>query len=297
MFDRFDGATRQVLQYAQEEATRFNHNYIGTEHILLGLLRVDEGVAARTLSSLGVQLQDVRNNVEWVIGRDDRTVAGDIGLTPRAKKVIELTVDEAHRLGHHFVGTEHLLLGLAREGEGIASGILESLGVSNDRVRSGVIEVLSKPLARLEEASQQARPPHSRFTQDSLDEAELAAAWLQHAVVDVEHVLLGVLRVRSSLASTAFARAGVTFERCFAQVVSTRGYGRQPVSGAAIYSQSVQESLARAGELARGGNSTQTGTGHLLLAILDSAPVVQVLPDRSALRLDVEERLKHSDED
>jgi ATP-dependent Clp protease ATP-binding subunit ClpC len=141
-FDKFTERARKVLQLAQEEAQRFNHNYIGTEHILLGLVREGDGVAARVLGNLGIELHKVRSAVEFIIGRGDRTVIGDIGLTPRAKRVIELAVDEARRLNHHYIGTEHLLLGLVREGEGIAAGVLESLGVSLEKVRAQVIEVL-----------------------------------------------------------------------------------------------------------------------------------------------------------
>ena len=143
-FDRFTERARKVLTLAQEEAQRFNHNYIGTEHLLLGLVREGEGVAAKVLSNLGVELTKVRSAVEFIIGRGERQVVGEIGLTPRAKKVIELAVDEARRLGHHYIGTEHLLLGLIREGEGIAAGVLESLGVSLEKVRSEVIKVLTR---------------------------------------------------------------------------------------------------------------------------------------------------------
>ena len=146
-----------MLQLAQEEAQRFNHNYIGTEHILLGLVREGDGVAARVLDNLGIELPKVRSAVEFIIGRGDRMVMGEIGLTPRAKKVIELAVDEARRLNHHYIGTEHLLLGLVREGEGIAAGVLESLGVSLEKVRAQVIQVLK--LQRLRSAARAARRP------------------------------------------------------------------------------------------------------------------------------------------
>ncbi|MDO8688668.1 MAG: ATP-dependent Clp protease ATP-binding subunit [Dehalococcoidia bacterium] len=143
-FDKFTERARKVLTLAQEEAQRFNHNYIGTEHLLLGLVREGDGVAAKVLANLGVELNKVRSAVEFIIGRGDRTVTGEIGLTPRAKKVIELAVDEARRLGHHYIGTEHLLLGLVREGEGIAAGVLESLGVNLEKVRSETIRILSQ---------------------------------------------------------------------------------------------------------------------------------------------------------
>ena len=143
-FDKFTERARRVLTLAQEEAQRFNHNYIGTEHLLLGLVREGDGVAAKVLANLGVELGKVRSAVEFIIGRGDRAVLGEIGLTPRAKKVIELAVDEARRLNHHYIGTEHLLLGLVREGEGIAAGVLESLGVNLERVRAETTRILSQ---------------------------------------------------------------------------------------------------------------------------------------------------------
>ncbi len=141
-FDKFTERARKVLSLAQEEAQRFRHNYIGTEHLLLGLVGEGEGVAAKVLQKLGVDLQAVRNAVEFIIGRGDRIVLGEIGLTPRAKKVIELAIDEARRMNHHYIGTEHLLLGLIREGEGIAAGVLESLGVKLDQARKETLKML-----------------------------------------------------------------------------------------------------------------------------------------------------------
>src|SRR4051812_1260312 len=143
-FDKFTDRARKVLTLAQDEAQRFNHNYIGTEHLLLGLVREGEGVAARVLENMNVELAKVRTAVEFIIGRGDRPVVGEVGLTPRAKRVMELAMDEARRLGHNYIGTEHLLLGLVREGEGIAAGVLESLGVNLDKVRHEVIRVLSQ---------------------------------------------------------------------------------------------------------------------------------------------------------
>jgi ATP-dependent Clp protease ATP-binding subunit ClpC len=143
-FDKFTDRARKVLTLAQEEAQRFNHNYIGTEHLLLGLVREGDGVAAKVLANMGVQLPKVRSAVEFIIGRGETMSVAELGLTPRAKKVIELAVDEARRLNHHYIGTEHLLLGLVREGEGIAAGVLESLGVNLERVRTQVMQVVSQ---------------------------------------------------------------------------------------------------------------------------------------------------------
>jgi len=143
-FEKFSERARRVLSLAQDEAQRFNHNYIGTEHILLGLVRETEGVAARVMSNLGVDLNKVRSAVEFIIGRGEKPIQGEIGLTPRAKKVIELAVDEARRMNHTYIGTEHLLIGLLREGEGVAAGVLESLGVTLDRVRAETHRILSQ---------------------------------------------------------------------------------------------------------------------------------------------------------
>lgn len=142
-FEKFSERARRVLSLAQEEAQRFNHNYIGTEHILLGLVRETEGVAARVLAGLGVDLSKVRSAVEFIIGRGEKPAQGEIGLTPRAKKVVELAVDEARRMNHTYIGTEHLLIGLLREGEGVAAGVLESLGVTLEKVRGETHRILS----------------------------------------------------------------------------------------------------------------------------------------------------------
>ncbi len=142
-FDKFTDRARTVLTRAQDEAQRFNHHYIGTEHILLGLLRVDDGVACRVLRARGVELDKARMAVEFIIARGDRPIVGEVGLTPRAKRVIELAIEEARGLEHNYIGTEHLLLGLIREGEGIAAGVLESLGVELDIVRHDVIRAVT----------------------------------------------------------------------------------------------------------------------------------------------------------
>jgi len=145
-FDKFTERARKVLALAQEEARRFNHNYIGTEHILLGLVREEEGMAAKILSNLGIGLNKVRSAVEFIIGRGEGSAQNEVGLTPRAKRVIELAVDEARFLGHQYIGTEHILLGLLREGEGVAAGVLESLGVSVERVHSELNRALSQSM-------------------------------------------------------------------------------------------------------------------------------------------------------
>jgi len=139
MFERFTERARRVVVLAQEEARMLNHNYIGTEHILLGLAREGEGVAARALESLGISLEAVRQQVEEIIGRGQEAPSGHIPFTPRAKKVLELSLREAQRLGDDHIGTEHILLGLVREGEGVGAQILERQGASLDRVQAQVL--------------------------------------------------------------------------------------------------------------------------------------------------------------
>src|SRR5436309_1004089 len=143
MFERFTDRARRVVALAQEEARMLNHNYIGTEHILLGLIHEGEGVAAKALESLGISLEGVRQQVEEIIGQGQQAPSGHIPFTPRAKKVLELSLREALQLGHNYIGTEHILLGLIREGEGVAAQVLQKLGADLNRVRQQVIQLLS----------------------------------------------------------------------------------------------------------------------------------------------------------
>jgi ATP-dependent Clp protease ATP-binding subunit ClpC len=159
-FEKFSERARRVLTLAQEEAKHFNHNYIGTEHILLGLVREEEGVGAKVLANLGVSLTKARSAVEFIIGRGEKPTTGEIGLTPRAKRVIELAIDEARHLGHNYIGTEHLLLGLLREGEGeasegrgVAADVLDSFGINLERARSETNRVLGEGVARARPAT------------------------------------------------------------------------------------------------------------------------------------------------
>jgi ATP-dependent Clp protease ATP-binding subunit ClpC len=143
MFERFTDRARRVVVLAQEEARMLSHNYIGTEHILLGLIHEGEGVAAKALESLGISLEAVRSQVEEIIGQGQQAPSGHIPFTPRAKKVLELSLREALQLGHNYIGTEHILLGLIREGEGVAAQVLVKLGADLNKVRQQVIQLLS----------------------------------------------------------------------------------------------------------------------------------------------------------
>jgi ATP-dependent Clp protease ATP-binding subunit ClpA len=205
-FDRFNERGKRVLALAQDEAIRHNHNYIGTEHLLSALLRDGDTVAARALTSLGIDLAKVRTALEFIVGRGDHTISpSEITLSPRTKKVIELAIDESRRMGQTYVGAEHILLGIVREGEGIASGIIESLGPTLPMVRAKVLELLAS--AGTPPPPSYAAPPptrthgyepFSRFGDRAKRVLALAqdeAFGMGHSYIGPEHLLLGVARL------------------------------------------------------------------------------------------------------
>src|SRR5436305_2183656 len=146
MFERFTERARQVVVLAQDEARTLRHNYIGTEHVLLGLLREEQGLAARVLESLNVTVEDVRVQVARIVGQGDELTTGQIPFTPRAKKVLELSLREALALGHNYIGTEHILLGLVRENDGVGMRILQGFDADADKVRDEIVKQLG-PIA------------------------------------------------------------------------------------------------------------------------------------------------------
>ena len=148
VFERFTERARQVVVLAQEEARALRHNYIGTEHLLLGLLREEQGIAARALEALGVKIEEVRAQVARIVGQGDVVETGQIPFTPRAKRVLELALRDALSLGHNWIGTEHVLLGLTRENEGVAMRILLDCGVDAERIRDEVFRTLGSPPPR-----------------------------------------------------------------------------------------------------------------------------------------------------
>jgi ATP-dependent Clp protease ATP-binding subunit ClpA len=188
MFERFTDRARRVVVLAQEEARLLNHNYVGTEHLLLGLIHESEGVAATALESLGISLEAVRAQVEEIIGQGRIAPTGHIPFTPRAKKVLELSLREAKQLGHNYIGTEHILLGLIREGEGVAAQVLVRLGGDLSRVRQQVIQLLSGYAVGGEEAVARARLVRMTVPEE-LREAEEQLAQVRRqkeAAIDAE---------------------------------------------------------------------------------------------------------------
>ncbi|MBI2849600.1 MAG: ATP-dependent Clp protease ATP-binding subunit [Chloroflexi bacterium] len=197
-FEKFSERARRVLTAAQEEAQNLNHSYIGTEHILLGLIREEDGMAAKVLTNLGISLPKVRSAVEFIIGRGEKPAVGEIGLTPRAKRVIELAIDEARHLGHNYIGTEHLLLGLLHEGEGVAAGVLDSFGITLEQVRTEVTNQLSQGAA----AATRARPARTAsrtpvLDQLSTDLTEAARAGKLDPIIGREKEIERVIQILS----------------------------------------------------------------------------------------------------
>jgi ATP-dependent Clp protease ATP-binding subunit ClpA len=287
-FGRFNDRAKRVLALAQDEAIRFNHNYIGTEHLLLGLVREGEGVAARALAAMGIELSKVRSAVEFIIGRGDSTTSpSEITLSPRTKKVIELAVDEARRMGHAHVGTEHLLLGLIREGEGIASGVIESLGVTLEAMRRKVLEVMgspdSAPRPAQPAATQQTMPmadtrrsgPFDRFSDRSKRVLALAqdeAIRLKHTWIGTEHLMLGLIREGDSVAARALDSLGVQLSEARAAVEKVVPLGNSTTTPSEItLTPRTKSVIERAVAIGRERGVLETRPEILLLALVDDA--------------------------
>jgi hypothetical protein len=283
-FDKFTEQARKVLSLAQEEAWRFQHNYIGTEHLLLGLVREGESIAAKVLINLGIELNKVRSDVEFIIGREGRIVLGASSLTPRAKKVIELAADEARRLNHHSIGTEHLLLGLVREGEGIAAGVLQNLGVNLEKVRTQTILALG----------QSGAPPvvsRSRFSQTHfiqslmevgderfdtftvqvsrvLSRAEEEAQRFQHNYIGTEHLTLALTLESKGVAASVLSNLGVDLTRVRSAVESSIGDAAHIAPAQVGLTPQFKKVIELAVDEARLLNHHHVGIEHLLLGLL-----------------------------
>ncbi len=191
MFERFTDRARRAVVLAQEEARRLNHNYVGTEHILLGLLHEERGAAARALAALDVGLEAVRQQVEQIIGTGAHAPPGHIPFTPRAKRVLELSLREALLLGDDYIGTEHILLGLLREGEGVAPQVLVRLGCDLNQVRQQVLLLQGKAAGRVAagEGAEQITPRRAVVRQPWMGEIQRALARLTERVEAIERVL------------------------------------------------------------------------------------------------------------
>jgi len=283
-FDRFNDRAKRVLALAQDEAIRLNHNYIGVEHLVLGLVREGEGVAARVLDSLGVELSKVRTAVEFIVGRGEGTTSpSEITLSSRTKRVIALAIDEARKLGHSDVGTEHLLLGIVREGEGVASGVLESLGVGLEKIRHQVIATLGQQHPETAAATATAAAMSAAFimaTQssmplDRLDAASrraLARAYWEAGRANEEevmphHLLLALVASEEVWIRRVLTQAGVDFGDLVSRIDGAAPVRSGPRPPTIAESRALITVLARAAALAAERNRASIRNEHLLLAI------------------------------
>jgi ATP-dependent Clp protease ATP-binding subunit ClpA len=258
MFERFTDRARRVVVLSQEESRLLGHDYIGTEHIFLALARIEDGVSGRALAAVGVQLDPARAVVESIVGRGDASPTGHIPFTPRAKKVLELGLREALALGHRYIGTEHVLLGLIREGEGAGCQAIVALGVDLPVLEATVKAMIgaggqpgptvTPPRSLLrrigfarrggggrERVGEEMLPVLRRFTPDArraLEEADTEAQRLQRAYVGEEHVLLGILAAGEGRAATALAAVGVTLDAARERIQGLAGKGEgRPTGG------------------------------------------------------------------
>jgi ATP-dependent Clp protease ATP-binding subunit ClpA len=227
MFERFTDRARRVVVLAQEEARLLNHNYIGTEHILLGLIHEKEGVAAKVLERLGISVEAVQAKVEAIIGECGAGApSGHIPFTPRAKKVLELSLRESLQLGHNYIDTEHILLGLIREGEGVAAQVLVNLGADLSAVRQEVMEQLSGyrggPMGKRTASIATQRPRETPAAAKATVEARRLAGG---GAVGSQHYLLGLVREEDSMAAKALADLGVTTEAIEAKLAELQPAG------------------------------------------------------------------------
>ena len=214
MFERFTDQAREAVSLAQQEAVALRHDHIGTEHVLLGLVHEGGGLATRVLEQLGISLSAVRAQVEQTAGSGQGSPAGHIPFTPRAKKVLELALREALQLGHSYIGTEHLLLGLIREGEGVAVRALESLGISLEVVRAQVQEIIGQ--------GHSAPTSHLPFTPRAKKVLEFSfreALQLNHDYIGTEHLLLGLIGEGEGVAAQVLMQLGADLSRVRQRVI------------------------------------------------------------------------------
>jgi len=283
MYERFTDRSRKVMQLANEEAQRFQHEYIGTEHILLGLLKEGSGVAANVLRNLGVDRDRIRIEVETILRSERAGVdKGDLPRPPWAKKAIEYAMEEARHLNHNYVGTEHLLLGLLREPEGVAARVLMNLGLKLGDVREEVLNLLGHGIARVEARAPKPAELPSEMTarvRRVLEVAQEEAERLNVGFVGTEHLLLGLVRDQACVAVQILRLAGGTQDLIRAEVERVVGAdptkGSPPLKGAVPYSEAFNRVLTLAEQEARDGE--HLGTEHLLFALL-SVPEGQAAP-------------------
>jgi ATP-dependent Clp protease ATP-binding subunit ClpA len=291
VFERFSDRARRAVVLAQEEARLLDHNYLGTEHLLLGLIHEREGVAATSLEALGVSLEAARREVEDLIGRGAGSPPGDVPVTPRTTKVFESAFQEGLDLGHNYIGTEHLLLGLLGETEGVAAQVLETLGVGLDRARAAVLANLLRELQAAQPVTEAAEPwSHEAMHHEApgiadqegfsaegrhlLVHAHIAAHRLGHEGLAPEHLLLAMYDIATGPVHEAMGDFGVSLGDVRERIVTATTPGETTADAERI--------LARAKELAKERGRSVTGPGHVLLALAEDP---EGLPSRVLVEL------------
>jgi ATP-dependent Clp protease ATP-binding subunit ClpA len=220
--NNFTPRAQQVLALARKEADRFNHNFVGTEHLLLGLIKLGQGVAVNVLQKLGLDLETVRMEVEKQVGTGpDQKMIGNIPYTPRVKKVLALAAKEAKALNHTYVGTEHILLGLVKEGSGVGANVLKNLGVDLRKVRLGVEKLVKSGPDPVAPGELYQTPRAKKVIEYAIEEARA----LNHNYVGTEHILLGLLRESEGIAAQVLMNLGLKLEDVRQEVLNLLGAG------------------------------------------------------------------------
>jgi len=294
--DHLDDSGHRVIATAQDEALNFNHNYIGTEHLLLGLIRGDaDGPAGRALARMGVGLDNARTAVQFIIGRgDEPTPHWEITMSPRTQKVLQLAMAEAAARGQPRVGAADILLGLVREGEGIASGIMESLGVTLDAMRQAVVEEIAgvppRPASGPRITQKQTRTYHGPFdrfndrAKRTLALAQDEAVRFNHNYIGPEHLLLGLVREGEGVAARVLNSLGIELSKTRQAVEQVIGRGDSTTSPSEItLTPRTKKVIELAIDEARKLGHNDIGTEHLLLGLVrDESVACQILRDQGA---------------
>jgi len=272
VFELFTEQARQVIILAREEAGRFRHDFVGTEHLLLGLIRQSEDRALAVLQRLGLPLETVKAEVERALAGFPRTLTfGEVPFTPQAKRVFELSIEEVRQLGHDYIGTEHLLLGVMKEGQSISAKILESLGARLGEMRLETLALLRDPPQPQTHATG-ATPVFEQFTERARRVITLArdeAGRFRHDFVGTEHVVLGLIRDGESIATAVLQRLGLRLETVKAEVGrALAGFPKTLTFGEAPFTPQAKRVLELSIEEARQFGHNYIGTEHLLLGLM-----------------------------
>jgi ATP-dependent Clp protease ATP-binding subunit ClpA len=268
VFERFTERARQVVVLAQDEARTLKHGYIGTEHLLLGLLREQEGMAALVLASLDITLDGVRARVLELVGPGDGMKTGQVPFTPQAKESLNLSLREALSLGHSYISTEHILLGLVREGSGVGARILLDLDADFEKVRNEIIRLLSGPGRRETTVAGGEGNGQTEGARWVVVLAEDEARDLQHAFVGTEHLLLGLLREEQGVAARVLTTLGLTVEEVRAQVARIVAQGDEAVTGQIPFTPRAKKVLDLARHEALSLGEASIDTEHILLGLV-----------------------------